>query len=249
LRLIVAADPATAAGIAAQEIGRACRTAVAAHGRALIAVSGGSTPWMMLHVLGNLDLPWNSIHVAQVDERCAPRGDAQRNLTRLEQILVLDGPLHPTHLLPMPTESTDLAAAAAAYQATLETAFGRPLRFDVVHLGLGVDGHTASLVPTDPVLAIGDRDVSFTRPYQGLVRMTLTYPALARAAHRLWLVTGESKASRLAELLKGTGTTPAIAVSREHTTVVADAASAPSPALAGEGWGEGPGPGPGHVLG
>jgi 6-phosphogluconolactonase len=241
MRLIVAADAAGAAGIAAEEIGRACRAAVATYGRALIAVSGGSTPWMMLHALGNLDLPWNSIHVAQVDERCAPLGDPQRNLTRLEQILVLDGPLQPTHLLPMPTESTDLAAAAVAYQSTLETAFGRPLRFDVVQLGLGVDGHTASLVPADPVLAIEDRDVSFTRPYQGVERMTLTYPALARAAHRLWLVTGESKAVRLAELLEGTGTTPAIAVSREHTTVVADAASAPSPALAGEGWGEGPG--------
>jgi 6-phosphogluconolactonase len=237
MRLIIAADPAGAAEIAAREIGRACRTAVATHGRALIAVSGGGTPWMMLHALGSLDLPWNSIHVAQVDERCVPRGDPQRNLTRLEQILVLDGPLPPTHLLPMPTESTDLGAASAAYQATLETAFGRPLRFDVVQLGLGVDGHTASLVPADPVLSIQDRDVSFTRPYEGLERMTLTYPALARAAHRLWLVTGDTKASRLAELLEGSGTTPAIAVSREHTTVVADAASSPSPALGGRGLG------------
>jgi 6-phosphogluconolactonase len=235
LRLIVAPDARAAASIAAGEISRACRAAVAERGQAVIAVSGGTTPWMMLRDLRSLDLPWESVHVAQVDERCAPHGDARRNLTQLEGILVHDGPLPASQLLAMPVEAADRAAAASGYQAALEARFGRPVRFDLVQLGLGTDGHTASLVPDDPVLAIVDRDVAITLPYQGLPRMTLTYPSLARARERLWLVTGESKSSRLAELLGGTGSTPAVAVAREHSTVVADTASAPSPAPSGRG--------------
>ena len=237
MRLIVAADATAAASIAAAEIGRACRAAVAARGRALIAVSGGTTPWLMLRDLRSLDLPWTSIHVAQVDERCAPRGDAQRNLTQLEEILVHDGPLQASQLLAMPVEAQDRVAAASGYQSALEALFDHPVRFDLVQLGLGTDGHTASLVPADPVLTVVDRDVAITQPYQGLPRMTLTYPPLARARERLWLVTGESKSSRLAELLRGTGTTPAIAVAREHSTVIADVASAPSSAKGGRGPG------------
>jgi len=228
VRLIVLADPAAAARRAADEIGYVCQEAVRARGRALIAVSGGQTPWVMLSELRRRELPWELIHVAQVDERCAPRGDPQRNLTRLEHILLRHGPPAP-RLWPMPVEEASLEQAGMAYQALLEAQFGAPLQFDLVQLGLGTDGHTASLVPGDAALSIADRDVAVTGPYQGLRRMTLTFPALSRARQRLWLVTGASKAPRLAQLLGGAGDIPALQVARDHTSVIADAACAPAP--------------------
>ena len=237
MRLIVRADPAAAARCAADEIVRVCREAVRRRGRALVAVSGGTTPWLMLRELRARELPWESIHLAQVDERCAPRGDPQRNLTRLEEILLRDGPLPATQLLAMPVEDAPPELAAAAYQTTLEARFGAPVRFDLVQLGLGIDGHTASLVPGDAALSIADRDVALTGPYQGLRRMTLTLPALSRARERLWLVTGAPKAARLAQLLGGTGEIPALRVARDHTIVVADRACAPASAGGATGAG------------
>jgi len=224
VRLIAAADAGAAAVAAAEEIAASCREAVAARGLALVAVSGGETPWRMLEQLRGLDLPWQRIHVAQVDERIAPRGDPRRNLARLEQILVREGPLPERQLLAMPVEADDLGAAAAGYQRLLERLGGRPLQFDVVQLGLGSDGHTASLLPGDPVLEVADRDVATSGEYQGLRRMTLTYPAMDRARRRLWLVTGTAKASRLAELLDGASTdgAPSVRVSRADASVVAD---------------------------
>ena len=222
----IAHDAGSAANIAAAEVARTCADAVALRGRALVALSGGETPWLMLRELCHFDLPWQKIFVAQVDERVAPRGDAVRNLTRLEQILVREGPLPSGHLLPMPVESADLATAATDYQASLEACSGAPLQLDLLQLGLGTDGHTASLVPGDPVLKTNDRDVAVTREYQGLRRMTLTLPAINRARRRLWLVTGAAKNTRLSELLAGTGDVPAIAVSRDSAVVVADESAA-----------------------
>lgn len=227
MRLIRAATPADAAALAAEEIASACRRVVAARGTAVIAVSGGATPWRMLERFRAFDLPWKHIHVAQVDERVAPRGDPRRNLTRLEQLLVAEGPLSPAHLLAMPVEAHDLEAAAAAYQRQLQALAGQPLALDLVQLGLGTDGHTASLVPGDPVLAVSDRDVALSGEYQGLRRMTLTYPALARARERLWLVTGADKAERLADWLAGdrSSDAPASRVPRADSTLVADLAA------------------------
>lgn len=219
-------DPAQAAEIAAREVAAACREAVARRGRAVIAVSGGETPWLMLGRLRGLGLPWDRTWVAQVDERVAPRGDPRRNLTRLEQALVTGGPLPARQLLAMPVEAADLAAAAAGYQATLEALAGRPLELDLVQLGLGTDGHTASLVPGDAVLGVADRDVAIGGEYQGLRRMTLTFPALDRARRRLWLVTGGAKARRLRELLAGSGHAPAVRVARHDSLAIADAAAA-----------------------
>jgi 6-phosphogluconolactonase len=226
LQLIRTEDPAQAAEIAAREIADACREAVARRGRAVIAVSGGETPWLMLGQLRSLDLPWNRTWVAQVDERVAPRGDPRRNLTRLEQALVSGGLLPARQLLAMPVEAIDLTAAAAEYQAMLEALAGRPLLLDLVQLGLGTDGHTASLVPGDAVLEIADRDVALCGEYQGLRRMTLAFPGLDRARRRLWLVTGATKARRLRELLDGSGDGPAVRVARHDSLVVADAAAA-----------------------
>jgi len=224
VRLIATEDAVAAAVAAAAEIAATCREAVAARGLALVAVSGGETPWRMLEQLRGLDLPWQRIHVAQVDERIAPRGDPRRNLARLEQILVREGPLPERQLLAMPVEAEDLDAAAANYQRLLERHGGRPLQLDLVQLGLGGDGHTASLVPGDPVLEVADRDVATSGEYQGLRRMTLTYPAIDRARRRLWLVTGTAKAARLAELLAAASAdgAPSVRVSRADASVVAD---------------------------
>jgi len=232
LRLIRAADAAEAATLAAREIATACHRAVVERGRAVVAVSGGETPWRMLERLRALDLPWARIHVAQVDERVAPRGDPLRNLTRLEQILVSDGPLPLQNLLALPVDASDLTRAAGEYQRRLEALAGGPLTLDLVQLGLGTDGHTASLVPGDPVLEVADRDVALSGAYQGQRRMTLTLPALNRARQRLWLVTGAAKAERLAELLHGdaSSSAPALRVSRADATMVADAeALSPTP--------------------
>jgi 6-phosphogluconolactonase len=227
LRVIHAADAPAAALAAADEIASACRAAVKARGIAVIAVSGGETPWRMLQRLRVLDLPWGKIHVAQVDERVAPHGDRRRNLTRLEQVLVDDGPLPRRQLLAMPVDAADLAAAAAEYQQRLEALAGRPMALDLVQLGLGADGHTASLVPGDAVLDVADRDVALSGEYQGLPRMTLTVPALDRARQRLWLVTGAAKAARVAELLGGDAASgaPALRISRDAAVVVADEAA------------------------
>jgi 6-phosphogluconolactonase len=216
-------DPERAASVAADEVAAACRRAVTERGRAVIALSGGETPWKMIRALCSISLPWERIHVAQVDERLVPRGDPRRNLARLEEILVQQGPLPPANLLAMPVESEDPEHAARAYQQTLERRAGTPACLDLVQLGLGTDGHTASLVPGDPVLAVRDRDVAVTAPYLGTQRMTLTCPALSRARQRLWLVTGAGKADRLRQLLDGSGDAPATSVAREDSVVVADA--------------------------
>jgi 6-phosphogluconolactonase len=230
VRLIVEPDAEAAARTAAGEIASACEAALEERDRALIALSGGRTPWRMIELLREHVLHWGEIHVAQVDERVVPRDDARRNFGRLEALLVREGPLPRDNLLEMPVGATDLAAAAAAYQAMLEAIGGAPLRFDIVQLGLGADGHTASLTPADPVLDDGERDVAVSAEYQGTRRMTLTLGALSRARQRLWLVTGPEKAPRLRELIDGATSIPANRVERRGTLVVADreaAAQAP----------------------
>ena len=171
--------------------------AVAARGRFVMAVSGGRTPWQMLRALAGEDVPWKDVHVVQVDERVAPAGDPDRNLTHLQESLLEHAPLRPDQIHAMPVESGDLDAAAAQYAAMLQQIAGMPPVLDLVHLGLGPDGHTASLVPGDPVLDVTDADVALTGIYQGRRRMTLTYPILNRSRRILWLVTGSDKVGPL----------------------------------------------------
>lgn len=222
MKVEVLADPEAVARRAAAVIAEAARDAVAARGCFVMAVSGGRTPWLMLRELARLKLPWKDVHVVQVDERIAPAGDPQRNLTKLRECLA-PAPLPASQLHAMPVESADPEAAAADYARRLEGLAGAPPVLDLVHLGLGGDGHTASLVPGDPVLDVTGADVAVTaRPYQGTRRMTLTYPALARARRILWLVTGAGKAKMLARLRAGDPSIPAGRVARERALVVCD---------------------------
>jgi 6-phosphogluconolactonase len=226
MNLEVLADAETVARRAAALIAAAARQSVAARGRFLMAVSGGHTPWLMLRSLVNEEGPWESVHVLQVDERVAPTGHTDRNLTHLRESLMGQASLSPRQIHAMPVESPDLEAAATRYAITLAEIAGSPPVLDLVHLGLGPDGHTASLVPGDPVVDVKDADVALTGVYQGRRRMTLTYPIINRSRHVLWLVTGTEKAEMLERLLTGDQSIPAGRISHDRALVLADRAAA-----------------------
>ena len=226
MRLEVLPDAEAAAARAAARIAGAAREAIAARGRFVFAVSGGHSPWIMLRELAGEPLPWGKVHVFQVDERVAPAGDPDRNLTHLKESLLSRAPLPEANVHAMPVEAPDLEAGARDYARELERVAGAPPVLDLVHLGLGPDGHTASLVPGDPVLSVTDRDVAITAPYMGRRRMTLTYPVLDRARSALWLVTGSDKAGMFARLRDGDPTIPAGKVRRDGALLLADRAAA-----------------------
>jgi 6-phosphogluconolactonase len=211
---------------AAKVIAGAARDSAAARGRFVLAVSGGRTPWQMLRTLATEDVPWNALHIVQVDERVAPYGDPDRNLTHLHESLLEHAPLRPQQIHAMLVESSDLDAAAVEYAKTLSELCGAPAVIDLVHLGLGPDGHTASLVPDDPVLNVNDRDVALTGVYQNRRRMTLTYPIIDRARQILWLVTGTDKCGPLVQLRNRDHAIPAGRVVQDRALVLADRAAA-----------------------
>jgi 6-phosphogluconolactonase len=225
MKIEVFADAQTVAEQAAKFIATEARSAIAERERFVFAVSGGHTPWIMLRALAKEDVAWDKVHLAQVDERVAPSGDPDRNLTHLRESLLEHAPLPPEQLYAMPVESPDLEAAAKEYAKVLEKIAGTPPVLDLVHLGLGPDGHTASLVPGDPVLQVGDADVAVTGVYQGRRRMTLTYPVLNRARRILWLVTGAEKVEMLTRLSKGDPSIPSGRVNQERALVFADRAA------------------------
>jgi 6-phosphogluconolactonase len=212
----VFADVNAVANAAAKFIASEARAAVNTRGRFLLAVSGGKTPCRMLQDLAEEDIPWKFLHVFQVDERVAPSGHADRNLTHLWESLILRSPIPPDQIHIMPVEDQDLGVAAANYNRTIQKIAGMPAVLDLVHLGLGSDGHTASLVPNDPVLDVTDTDVAITRIYQSRRRMTLTYPLLNRSRRVLWVVTGPDKTEMLARLSKGDVSIPAGRIRRDH---------------------------------
>jgi 6-phosphogluconolactonase len=226
MKIEILADADSVAREAAAIIAADARAAVAERGRFIMAVSGGHTPWVMLRDLAQDEVPWANVHLAQVDERVAPPGHADRNLTHLHESLLERAPLPPEQLYAMPVESTDLEAAAQQYAATLAKIAGSPPVLDLVHLGLGPDGHTASLVPNDPVLQINDAEVGVTGVYQGRRRLTLTYPVLNRARRVLWLVTGAEKVEMLARLRAADPSIPAGRVNQERALILADRAAA-----------------------
>jgi 6-phosphogluconolactonase len=226
MEIRVFADADAVAAEAARVIAAEARAAVAARGRFVMAVSGGRTPWHMLRALADEDVPWSGVHVVQVDERIAPAGDPDRNLTHLRESLLEHAPLPADHIYPMPVEEVDVEMAARRYARLLERIAGTPPVLDVAHLGLGPDGHTASLVPGDPGLDVLDHDVALTGVYMTRRRMTLTYPILNRARRILWLVTGAEKVEMLRRLRVGDESIPAGRVHQRQALVLADRAAA-----------------------
>lgn len=217
MEIEVLADPEAVARRGASLIAERARAVAAERGSFSVAVSGGRTPWVMFRHLAAEDVPWDTVTIFQVDERIAPEGDPDRNLTNLRQSLP-EAAL--PRVRPLPVTDDDVEAAAAEYAATL------PARLDLVHLGLGDDGHTASLVPGDPVLDVTNRDVAVTGEYLGRRRMTLTYPVIDQAREVLWVVTGAEKAGPLARLRAHDHGIPAGRVHAERALILVDAAAA-----------------------
>ena len=223
--LHVRADDVLAARAAARFVAECARRAVSERGKCVIAFSGGSTPQAMLGALVAEDLPWRDLHIFQVDERAAPPGHGERNLTQLHQTLLGTTPLTADTLHAMPVEAEDLEAAAGRYAQDLAATTGSPVVLDLVHLGLGGDGHTASLMPGDAALEVSDRDVAVSEEYRGYRRMTLTLPLLNRARQRLWLVTGAGKAAILARLIDADQSIPAGRVHADNSVIFTDHAA------------------------
>jgi 6-phosphogluconolactonase len=227
MKIEVLADPEAVAKRAATLVAEHARAAVKERGRFTFAVSGGHTPWVMLRELAGEQVPWDQVHVVQVDERVAPADSDERNFKHLRESLLSHAPLPQANLHAMPVEADDLPAAAARYAQTLESLGGSPPTLDLIHLGLGPDGHTASLVPGDAVLEVTDAWVALTAGlYQGVHRMTLTYPVLDRARCVLWLVTGAEKVDALDRLKCRDRSIPAGRVRQDAAIVVADSAAA-----------------------
>jgi 6-phosphogluconolactonase len=226
MEIEVYADADAVAHKAAAIIAAQARDAVAARGRFILAVSGGRTPWLMLQYLAGELVPWEAVHLVQVDERVAPAGHSDRNLTHLRESLLTRAPLRPGQIHAMSVEASDLEAAAESYARSLVEVAGSLPVLDLLHLGLGPDGHTASLIPGDPVLNITDTDIALTGVYQGRRRMTLTYPIINRSRNILWLVTGSDKAGPLVRLLDADPSIPAGRVRQDRARVLADRAAA-----------------------
>src|SRR5229473_1520514 len=225
MKIEVFSDDESTARAAAKFVAAEAAAAVAARGQFVMAVSGGRTPWIMLRALGKEELPWERVHVVQVDERVAPADHPDRNLVHLRENLLDHSPIRPEQIHAMPVESPDLESAARQYASQLAEIAGSPPMLDLVHLGLGPDGHTASLVPGEPVLHVIDVDVAVTGVYQGRRRMTLTYPIINRAHRILWLVTGNEKVGTLLRLRKGDPSIPAGRVRPDQAVMFADRAA------------------------
>jgi 6-phosphogluconolactonase len=226
VKLEVYNDADAVALAAAEIIAAEARASIASRGRFALAVSGGHTPWVMLRALADKDVPWEGMQIFQVDERVAPSGHPDRNLTHLDESLLKHVPLRAQQVHAMPVEATDLRAAANVYASALREISGSPPQLDLVHLGLGPDGHTASLVPGDAVLDATDQDVGLTGVYGGWRRMTLTFPTINRARRVLWVVTGDEKVPMLRRLIQGDLSIPAGRVCRERALLLADHAAA-----------------------
>ncbi len=226
----VLADADMLAARAVDVVVAAAATAIDERGMFVWAVSGGTTPRRMLELLGERrDLDWSRTHLFQVDERLAPDGDPDRNATMLDEALLTERfrcGHKPAGIWLMPVTTDDPDAAAATYAASLDSIAGSPVVFDLIQLGLGSDGHTASLIPNDPILTIDDVDVALTGEYQGRRRMTLTWPVLDRAKELLWVVGGASKTSAVKKFLDNDPSIPATLPTQARATVLLDLAAA-----------------------
>ncbi len=219
LPVIIGNSEIYAAQKAANFIAERAAEAIQARGVFLIAFSGGKTPLKMFEMLGRQSIDWSKVHVFQVDERLAPDGPDQ-NYFQLHEALLSRVPLPPDQVHHV-NQAVDAESAAALYASAIHDFLGVKPTLDLVHLGLGSDGHTASLVPNDEVLKCAE-DIGVSQVYGGWRRVTMTYPMLNRARGRLWLVTGQDKAAMLEHLLAHSGEIPAVGISRQNTVVFAD---------------------------
>ena len=220
----VSKTAAEAAIDAACEISRQIRLAVEARGICSLALSGGRSPEAIFMALAGKRLPWEAVHLFQVDERAAPDGSKDRNWTGLKASLLDKIDIPAGNLHPMPVTGSNLEAAAGQYTRELNAVCGQPAVLDIVHLGLGGDGHTASLVPADPVLDETSLDVAPTGLYQGNHRLTLTYPCLRRARQLIWFATGSEKAEMLQRLQQGDPDIPAGRLGHVRNLIFTDCA-------------------------
>ncbi len=186
----------------------------------------------MLELLSERDdLDWSRTHLFQVDERVAPDGDSDRNATMLDTALLTDSFLSrhtPAGIHLMPVNADDLDAATVEYGSLIDATTGSPAVFDVIQLGMGADGHTASLIPGDPILGVDDRDVAMSELYQGRIRMSLTWPVLDRAKQLLWVIGGESKVDAMRQFLDNDPAIPATLPTQARATVLIDEAANPN---------------------
>ncbi|HZB43073.1 MAG TPA: 6-phosphogluconolactonase [Ilumatobacter sp.] len=206
----VADEPAVAA---ARTIARRLRDAHGRRGVATLALSGGSAAPAMIAALLLERVAWEVVTVWQVDERIAPDGDPDRNGLQLESL--------PCTVRLMPVTAADLRGAAARYARSL------PDRFDIIHLGVGEDGHTASWPPGNDAVLGSERLVELVPPFNGRRRMTLTPRVVNSARARLVFATGAGKRPVIARWLGGDRSLPIANVRRTGTTVVLDPAAAP----------------------
>jgi len=219
-------DPEAVAIRAAERIAQVAVEAVTVRGRCALAFSGGTTPWAAFRALAGEDVPWDRVHLFQVDERVAPFVDSGRNYSHLREALIDRIAIPSANVHPMPVEEEDLDAGARRYDAILRRIAGSPPVLDLVQLGLGEDGHTASLFPGDAALQVIDADVAVSGLHEGRRRMTLTFPAIDRARCILWLVTGAGKTVALERLRAGDRSVPAGRVRSDRAVLLADAAAA-----------------------
>ena len=226
MRINIGNDAAAVAQHAAALVVQKIGAAVATRGRACLAFSGGRTPWPMMRALADANVPWRQVHVFQTDERIVPMDDPARTLPQLRDALLAHVPIPPEHVHPMPIDVGALQAAAERYANTLAEVAGTPPVLDLVHLGLGDDGHTASLVPGDAALIVDTADVTLSGPYQGHRRMTLTFPLINRAETVMWLVTGQGKARVLQRLWNRDHAIPVGHVRRDRAFIFADRSAA-----------------------
>jgi 6-phosphogluconolactonase len=222
MKVEILPDETSLARRAAAVIAKEARAAVAERGRFVMAVSGGKSPWVMLADLADEQVPWANVHVFQIDERIAPAGDPDRNYVHLRDSLLAHAPIPPGQIYAMPVEMSDSDAAAKQYAQTLEGVAGKPPVLDLAHLGLGPDGHTASLIPGDPVLNVTDRDIAVTGVYQGRKRMTMTYPVINRAEKIMWLVSGKDKVDAFKKLRAADPSVPAGRIRQTQALLLAD---------------------------
>jgi 6-phosphogluconolactonase len=236
MNLVVLPDAAAVSAAGADRFVEAAREAIAARGIFRVALSGGGTPkkiYPMLRSSPRVDaVDWSRVEFWWGDERAVPPDDPESNYGVANEMLLSQLPdVDRAHVHRMPADAEDLDAAAAAHEAELRSAFGvsgddPPPAFDLIWLGMGPDGHCASLFPGSSALDERERlVVANWAPGPGAWRMTFTYPLLDAAREVLFLVTGADKAEVLEQIRDGADY-PAARVSAQRTAWVVDAAAA-----------------------